>query len=172
MLGKDYWSGGEHSRALESLASGQVERWQAGPAGSWTVYQHARAWRPPTDVHETDDAFTVVVEVAGMQGGEFGVSLTGNLLVITGVRPSPVPRGICHQMESYYGEFRTEIVIVAAIDADGITAHYADGFLTVTIPKARAHRIPVRAVDRQPGESSHNPRTGGQHGAGASKSNP
>ncbi len=171
MRGKDYWSGGEHSRAARSPAGGQTERWQAGPAGSWTVYQHARAWRPPTDVHETDDAFTVVVEVAGMQGGEFGVSLTGNLLSITGVRPSPVPRGICHQMESYYGEFRTEIFIAAAIDANGISAQYSDGFLTVTVPKARVHRIPVKAVDRQAGESSHNARTGEQPDADASKFN-
>jgi HSP20 family molecular chaperone IbpA len=128
----------------------RVERLFGRPAVSWTLHGHAHAWRPPTDVHETEDAFTVVVEIAGMQQAGFKVALADNLLVISGVRPNPLPRGICHQMEIYHGEFRTEIYIATAIEGDGIRAQYADGFLTVTLPKARARRIPVTATHSDP----------------------
>jgi hypothetical protein len=63
-------------------------------------------------------------------------------------------------MEIAHGEFRAEIYLAAAIDAEHISAAYADGFLVVTVPRARAQRIPVTAVRRdapaptepQPGE--------------------
>jgi HSP20 family protein len=128
----------------------RVERLFGGPAAGWTSHHHPHAWRPPTDVHETESAFTVVVEAAGMRQSEFKVSLDDNLLTISGVRPNPAPRAICHQMEIYSGEFRTEIYLVAAIDADGIEATYADGFLTVTLPKARTRRIPVVTTSHEP----------------------
>ncbi len=121
----------------------RVERLFGRPMAGWAIHHHPRAWQPPTDVYETEEAFAILVEVPGMQRAEFNVSLAENLLTISGVRPSPAPRGICHQMEIHYGEFRTDIFIAAAIDAEGIEAQYADGFLSVRVPKARAHRIQV-----------------------------
>jgi len=138
----------------EERMRAKVERLFGRPMVGWAIHHHPHAWQPPTDVHETETAFTILVEVAGMRQEDFAVNLDENLLTITGARPNPAPRAVCHQMEIHFGEFRTDIYIAAAIDADGIEAHYADGFLHVLVPKARARRIAVVPHDaRREGET-------------------
>ncbi len=109
----------------------------------WVVMRHAHAWRPPTDVYETDEAIVVRVEVAGMKESDFSIELQGRLLVIGGIRQDPFPKVAYHQLEIRYGEFRVEVYLHWAVDPEGIEAMYADGFLRVTLPKAQARRVPV-----------------------------
>jgi HSP20 family protein len=111
--------------------------------GRWVVMRHAHAWRPPTDVYETDEAVVVRVEVAGMQETDFTVSLTERILVVTGSRQDPYPKVAYHQMEVRYGEFRTEVYLHWAVEKDAIEAIYADGFLQVTLPKVHPRRVSV-----------------------------
>ena len=84
--------------------------------GRWVVVRHTNAWRPPTDVYETDEAVVVRAEVAGMKEADFSVSLTDRILVITGVRHDPSPKVVYHQMEVRYGEFRTEVYLHWAVE--------------------------------------------------------
>ena len=111
--------------------------------GRWVVVRHTNAWRPPTDVYETDEAVVVRAEVAGMKEADFSVSLTDRILVITGVRYDPCPKVAYHQMEVRYGEFRTEVYLHWAVEKESIEAIYADGFLQVTLPKVHPHRVSV-----------------------------
>jgi HSP20 family protein len=113
--------------------------------GRWVVVRHTHAWRPPTDVYETDENVVVRIEVAGMKEPDFSVSVTDRLLVITGARQDPSSKVAYHQMEIRYGEFRTEVFLHWAVEQDEITAVYSDGFLQVTLPKVSARR--VRVVD-------------------------
>lgn len=113
--------------------------------GRWVVVRHTHAWRPPTDVYETDDDVVVRVEVAGMKETDFSISLTERLLVISGLRQDPCPKVAYHQMEIRYGEFRTEIFLHWSVDQEHITATYTEGFLQVTLPKLTARQ--VRVVD-------------------------
>lgn len=118
--------------------------------GPWAVWHTAHTWRPPTDVYETDDAVIVRVEIAGMRDADFVVTLHDQLLVVSGARTDPSPKVAYHQFEVRYGEFRTEVFLHWAIEQGEITATYQDGFLTITLPKARVRR--VRVVDA--GEST------------------
>ncbi|MBN1313270.1 MAG: Hsp20/alpha crystallin family protein [Anaerolineae bacterium] len=113
------------------------------------LVRHSHAWRPPTDVMVDDDLLTVVVEVAGMQAGEFHVTFTSQRLTISGVR-SPKDQGhvAYHQFEIRYGEFCTEVTLPWIVDEDQIVAHYEDGFLKVELPRAEPHKINVVAADR------------------------
>ncbi len=112
-------------------------------AGAWTVRQRSHVWRPPTDIYETEDAFVVLVEVAGMREAEFVVTLDRQLLSIRGVRADREGPKAYHQMEVAYGEFVTEVQIPVPVDAPRIDASYADGFLRVRLPKARPKQIAV-----------------------------
>ena len=114
--------------------------------GRWVVVRHTQAWRPPTDVYETDEAVVVRAEVAGMQETDFSVALTDRMLVITGVRQDPCPKVAYHQMEVRYGEFRTEVYLHWAVEKEGIEAVYADGFLQVTLPKVHPRKVPVEVT--------------------------
>ncbi len=118
------------------------------PRRHWLPLRRTRIWRPPTDVYETDNGVVVKVEVAGMEEGEFTISLSSRNLTITGVRPDPLAEaeGLTlsyQQMEIRYGDFETEVYLPWAIVEDEIEATYEDGFLRVVLPKARAQKVPV-----------------------------
>lgn len=115
--------------------------------GRWVVVRHTHAWRPPTDVYETDEHVVVRVEVAGMKETDFSVSLVDRLLVITGVRQDPSPKVAYHQMEIRYGEFRTEVYLHWTVEQEDIVATYTDGFLQVMLPKATARRVRIVEVN-------------------------
>ena len=103
----------------------------------------AKIWQPPTDVYETDGAIIVQIEIAGMRDAEFVISLEKRALAIGGVRPTLVSGGACHQLEIPSGEFVSMIELPVAVDYERVEAEYSDGFLVVTLPKARPSNVPI-----------------------------
>ena len=99
-------------------------------------------WQPDVDVFETEKAVVVRVELAGVRGEDLRVTVDGETLRISGARVAPEPADVkrLHQMEIATGPFERRLRIPIAFERDGVTAHLADGFLTVTLPK----RVPVR----------------------------
>jgi HSP20 family protein len=121
---------------------------EAMPSGRWLPLRRTRTWCPPTDVYETDDSVVVKVEIAGMEEGDFTISLSDRNLIITGVRHDPLAEAedltlSYQQMEIRYGEFQTEVYLPWAIVEDKIEATYEDGFLMVVLPKAKAQKVLV-----------------------------
>ncbi len=114
----------------------------------WKMERHPRLWRPPTDVFETEAAYTVVVEIAGMRGADFSVTFDDQLLSIRGVRAEAASQKAYHQMEIAYGNFETHIRVPAKVDVPSIEATYTDGFLRVTLPKARSRSVPIEDEPR------------------------
>jgi HSP20 family protein len=111
---------------------------------SWQVRLQAHVWSPPTDVFETEKAYVVRVEVAGMRQQDFSIQLENNLLTISGSRPDTPERRAYHQMEVRFGEFGTVVGLPGPVDLDRSSAEYEDGFLTVTLPKALPARIKIQ----------------------------
>jgi HSP20 family protein len=101
-------------------------------------------WCPPTDVYETGDSAIVIVEVAGLSEGDYEISLTGRLLVVSGERRDPAEKLAYQQMEIRYGRFRTEVYLPWALDGTDHTATYENGFLRISLRKAQTRRVPVR----------------------------
>jgi len=102
-------------------------------AVSWQV--RSNVWSPPTDEYETDTAYIVRVEIAGMREDDFEVSLENNVLFISGSRPDLPERRAFHQMEIRCGKFATAIGIPGPVNVERASAEYKDGFLTVILPK-------------------------------------
>jgi HSP20 family protein len=96
-------------------------------------------WNPPTDAFETEAAFVVRVEIAGVREDELEVAFEGNLLLVSGQRPDVADRRAFHQMEIPFGKFASAVVVPVPVDVDAATAQYADGFLTVTLPKSSSN---------------------------------
>jgi HSP20 family protein len=101
----------------------------------WQVNARSYAWSPPTDVYETETAFVVRVEVAGMHQADFSVDVEKNFLVIRGVRSEVPERRAYHQMEIRFGEFSAAVEIPRGVDISRAEAEYEDGFLVVIVPK-------------------------------------
>ncbi len=113
----------------------------------WVAARQHQAWHPPTDVYETDDCVVVKVEIAGMEDKDFGISLDGKRLTISGVRRDPAPKLGYQQMEILYGSFEAHVHLTRAIEEDKIEATYQSGFLYVYLPKVKPRTVPVTSLE-------------------------
>ena len=111
-------------------------------AVSWTV--RSSAWSPPTDVYETDESYMIRVELAGMREHDFEITVENGFLQISGTRPDFPERRAYQQMEIRFGRFSTVVGIPGLVDVDSAHAQYEDGFLTVTLPKAKPNFVNVK----------------------------
>ena len=132
------------SLVLQKFSS-QDDPWSTDPSrfSRWRRIRQLHLWRPPTDVLETEEAYVVVVEVAGMRGAEFSVTYNQQVLSILGTRSDSSVRKAYHQMEIAYGEFETEVRIPVPIDVSNIEATYSDGFLRVVLSKTRPRQVSI-----------------------------
>ena len=106
-------------------------------------------WRPDVDVFETAAAVVVHAEMAGVSSEELRVTVDGSELKISGVRRPPEGSDVerLHQMEIASGPFERRLKISVPFDRAGVTAHLADGFLTVKLPKAVRQKIGIENAD-------------------------
>lgn len=109
----------------------------------YRVGSRSHKWRPATDVFETEEAFVVRVEIAGMRDGEFTILLDERTVTIQGSRPDRDERRAFHQMEIRYGEFSTSVELHWPIDTQAVEAEYTDGILRLVLPKALPHNIQI-----------------------------
>ncbi|HEX7975707.1 MAG TPA: Hsp20/alpha crystallin family protein [Anaerolineales bacterium] len=119
----------------------------------WRVTVRTPVWRPPTDVYETDDRIVVRVEIAGMREADFSIELDDRFLLIRGVRPDIAERRAYHQMEIRFGEFSIEVELPAPVISGEVKASYENGFLHVTLPKARSQQVHVDDQNEEVGRT-------------------
>jgi len=112
-------------------------------ASRWRIISRPHAWRPPTDVYETDNAIIIRVEIAGMRETDFAVSLIGRNLRIRGVRQETSEKRAYYQMEIPFGEFSTEFELPYLVNSNKVEAIYRDGFLLITLPILQPKRIEI-----------------------------
>jgi HSP20 family protein len=108
-------------------------------------------WQPEVDVFETEKALIVRVELAGVQTQDVKVEFKGDELRIRGTRRPPEPGDLLrlHRMEIASGPFERRLRVPISFVLEAVTAHLAEGFLTVTLPR----RTPARVrVDVGPGQ--------------------
>jgi HSP20 family protein len=109
----------------------------------WQVQVRAGVWSPPTDVYETEKAYVIRVEIAGMKEDDFEIAVESNYVSISGNRPDIPERRAYQQMEIRFGKFETVVGLPEAIDLDGATAKYKLGFLKVHLPKASPNQVKI-----------------------------
>lgn len=95
------------------------------------------SFSPKVDVSETDKEFEVQVHVPGVKKEEISIDLDKNQLTISGERKLDNEKSErnYHSVESYYGSFRRSFRLPESVNQDKIDAAYADGILTVKLPK-------------------------------------
>lgn len=116
---------------------------EAGPAT-------AGAWSPLLDVEEDPDAFTLHVELPGVDPDEVEVSLEENVLTISGQRGFYRDREAegFRRVERRFGRFHRAVRLPDRVDGDRVEARYANGLLTIVVPKAeeaKPRRISITA---------------------------
>ena len=93
---------------------------------------------PTTDIHETEDALIMTVEMPGVETDGVNITLEKRELTISGhCRPfNPEGYALTHA-EYRDGDFERSFTLSDAIDGGAIKAYMKDGVLTLTLPKAK-----------------------------------
>jgi HSP20 family molecular chaperone IbpA len=97
-----------------------------------------RYYIPYADIHETEDALTVVMEVPGVERNDVNVALENDVLRVDG----RIDFTKYESMEPVYteynvGHYTRSFTLSNKIDQDRISAQLDDGVLTLTLPKVK-----------------------------------
>jgi len=97
-----------------------------------------RAWAPPVELHEDKDQYTVQLELPGMNKEDFEIALDDGVLSVSGERKleRETKDSEVFRTERFYGSFRRQVSIPAAVKTEEIKATYKDGVLHISLPKA------------------------------------
>ena len=102
-------------------------------------------WLPPTDVFECEHAYVLRMEVAGVRREDFQITLSDDILTVSGSRPEPVTHNklALRRLEINYGAFKRSLALPGPIDADAIEAKYENGFLEIMLPKTLPRNLSI-----------------------------
>lgn len=119
------------------------------PAGS------ARAPRfMPMDLYRSGDHYVLHADLPGVDPGSVDAHVENGTLTIKAERSGRTEQDVQWiSSERFTGTFMRQIALGEGLDADAITATYANGVLTLTIPvaeKAKPRRIDITSVEAQP----------------------
>jgi HSP20 family protein len=93
---------------------------------------------PPINVTQDRDHFYVRAELPGIKADELNISALANRVSIAGKReiPRENERVSYHRKERAEGSFSRTLTLPTEIDSGRVEARYADGILSLTLPKA------------------------------------
>lgn len=130
--------------APQSIANSAAAPQQTGPRMSGWAFLAA-------DVFDGTDKVIVRIEAPGMHREDFNVTLNGDVLSVWGEKriDREDAEGQWRVVQSAYGNFRRDVRLPAAVQADKTKASYRDGVLRIELPKsdeARPRRIAVQTA--------------------------
>jgi HSP20 family protein len=95
---------------------------------------------PNTDIYVSESGLVIKAELAGMKSDSLEITVEGQRLRISGVRPDCCRSPQCSflVMEINYGPFETVLDLPAGFDLSQAKAVYVNGFLRVDVPPVQA----------------------------------
>jgi HSP20 family protein len=98
----------------------------------------ARYYVPATDIYETEDALTVVMEVPGVERKDIDINLERDVIRVEAhIDPSKYDGLDPLYTEYNVGHFARSFTLSGKIDQQQIGAQLEDGVLTLTLRKAK-----------------------------------
>jgi HSP20 family protein len=113
----------------------------------WSRSPFPSEFAPGGDLHETDEAFTVELDLPGVNKGDITIDISGRRVMVHGSRTAKERQGVTRHSTRMTGSFRYEAVLPVPIAEQAVTAALKDGVLTITMPKSattKATRIEVK----------------------------
>ena len=100
---------------------------------------------PAAEVRDTETGYRICLELPGVERSSIDVKATDRSLVISAERRAPEAAADAEAPEAAdpllsefrYGTWSRSFRFPSGIEREGIAAHYRDGLLTVTAPKAQ-----------------------------------
>ncbi|MGD9178258.1 MAG: Hsp20/alpha crystallin family protein, partial [Desulfobacterales bacterium] len=94
-------------------------------------------WRPPVDIYETADGFTLKVELAGVAKEDVSVEVKDNVLILKGERllDPAIKDEQYYRKERAFGKFQRSFTLQESIKPEQVKASFKNGILTITVPR-------------------------------------
>jgi len=101
-----------------------------------------RTWFPNVDVVETDDRYEIRAELPGLKKDDVTITLNNSILTLRGEKKSETEKkgANYHRIERSFVTFERSFALPGTVKSDSIEAKYADGVLTLTLPKTEVGR--------------------------------
>jgi HSP20 family molecular chaperone IbpA len=97
----------------------------------------ARVFVPATDIFETDEALTVILEMPGVDKDKVDVKVENDVLKIEGWIDFSRYEGLQPVYTEYnIGNYARSFQVSSKIDQDRISAELRDGVMTLVLPKS------------------------------------
>lgn len=128
----------------------RVDRLMTDLMGPWAEGNSlAASWLPPVDVFEGKDALKIVAELPGVKPEDVKISLENRTLTLRGEKRQVAEETTekVHRYERAYGSFERTFTLPGTVNPEQIQATYAEGLLTIVLPKAeqaKPREIPVK----------------------------
>ena len=149
---------GRPTRAVGAAASDQPFNLMARQMNKMLDQMHkgyfgfapSETWTPNVNLYETDEAYLVCADLAGVDKDKIDVTVVDGRLTFRGARAVPTrpdcavgahvePAGSkrvrVHLMEIDHGGFSREVELPHDVDKQRIAAVYRDGMLWIELPK-------------------------------------
>ena len=108
--------------------------------------KHAKAIMK-TDVRETDNGYEVDVDLPGFKKDEVKVDLKDGYLTISAAKgldkDEQDKKGRYIRQERYAGQCSRSFYVGDAVKPEDVKAHFEDGILKLTLPKAARQQLPA-----------------------------
>lgn len=129
------------NRLFEGLAPRFLDNPVWGAVQDWTVPF------PMMDMSGNGDGYRLTFELPGLAADDIQLKLSDGMLTVSGekIDDSVDEQEDRHTSERRWGSFRRSVRLPDDIDADKIVAEFANGVLTVRLPKSEA----VKAAERK-----------------------
>lgn len=111
-------------------------------------------WIPAIDLYETDDGFSLRVELPGVEEKDIDISASDNSIMVKGRKRihSGASEEHYRRSECMYGNFFRDILLPATINKEKTSASYHNGVVEISVLRSgreSARKIPVNKK-RQP----------------------
>ncbi len=104
---------------------------------------------PPVEVSEDAKSYKIAAELPGLDSKDIEVTLAGEMLVLKGEKRAEKEekgRNTYHSERSY-GAFERTFQIPDGVDRDKLSAEFAKGILTITLPKKPEAQKPQKRIE-------------------------
>ena len=130
----------------------ELFRWEPF-AGLERMQQTGADFLPNFDVRESKDAYVVEADLPGVKEDNVEISLTGNVLQISGRREDERKEegDQWYVVERNYGTFTRSFTLPDGADAENVKAEMKNGVLNIQIPKkaeVQPKRISIGASEK------------------------
>lgn len=120
----------QHGSAFPHVMDEIFKDWRGGS-------QLVNRVAPPVNIKETETAFNVELVAPGLKKEDFNIEVDKGLLTISSEAKAENVQedGKYTRREYIHTSFKRAFTLPETVNEEGINANYADGILTLTLPK-------------------------------------